>query len=97
MIILKVLGYFVMKNFFEVLAIFNSLLRKHQFGVPIYTLHGDNACDFVKIQNFLASHNTHYQTPFAHDPRQNGVAEPKIETLLKRLKHFFSIELFLTL
>ena len=76
-----------MKNRSELFSIFQSFYHEiyTQFGVPICTLHSENAWEYSSqpFQNFMASYGSLHQTSYAHTPQQNGVVKWKNWHLIK--------------
>jgi len=89
------LGYFLMKNRYELFSIFQTFFNeiKNQFEISIRILRSDNAREYVSLSFniFMKSHGIIHQTSYAYTPQQIGVTERKnrhlVETTCTLLIH----------
>ena len=76
-----------MKNRAELCSIFQKFYVEilTQFNISIRVLRSDNAKEYFSTPfiSFMSQHGILHQSPCAHTPQQNGVAERKNRHLIK--------------
>ena len=76
-----------MKNRAELCSIFQKFYVEilTQFNISICVLRSDNAKEYFSTPfiSFMSQHGILHQSPYAHTPQQNGVAERKNRHLIK--------------